>query len=1423
MESQAATQGAGAGAGGAWIIPILLWRLIRFVFYDLPAYMVGQFVGLLGKQLSFTLRFSSLVVIIVTVIALVTAVVRYRYLNVYSRLPPEETRSDPNMDIFLGPMDGEDDTDRKSSRSTYLDDFLSGIKVFGYLDRKMFHELTKHMRTHKIESGELFLLKDLRGFAIAVDGCVDVFAKIQGNEFEHDKLAEDFEEIQGENYRLLNSVKKGAPISSLFTILSLFTDNLRDPDLDIDLNQTSSQRRFSEFAFSDSPSGGESFRQDRSTPVSHNSAPPSGQFTSPPLHKSNGMSNANNYFEQPDNGLPSADRQPSGAKSRLQTQESETEDGGYFARRSKTDFEILHEQILVRAKTHATIAVIPEEAFTSLASKYPKSTAHIVQLILTHCQRVTFQTCHNYLHLTPEIFKIEEQLNRQSAYDIPAFLHDSAITRLKDRAKAVHGDAVVTLKPRKSHHTRTKSSTLQTGSSTAASSPSSKSMQSQHVVLEPDQAHPGDLLSNIPLSKRHMLASQPTSYYFDLVQLKDSITSNMNSQPVSTETSEDQLLRTTLADSILKMLGFTPDLLTRSRQRSYSMTSTLSFPSSREGSMSTPHLGPLRSGVSLDSPTPVVCESSTTDDTNTYTNAQRIVSDKLDISFYKQGSVLFKQDERCPGLFYVIDGVLEVGFKAKNKPYRKLHNVYAGGVAGVLGSILGYRSYADVRAKSDVYIAFVPRSIIESLTDRYPSFYLGLAKTLTSVLTRFLIHLDFALEWIQVPAGAVIYNQGDNAEALYFVLNGRVRAIERNTSNNTPPVVEEFGQGTSVGEIEVLTSTKYIQTLHAIRESELVRFPRSLFETLTSQYPLSSIELTRKLASRIRAMRSVDATNGISDTQMATNNSNNYDTSSSNILPLAPNSSYKTVAVVPITAGLPVTEFAEKLFNGFHDNGVASMLLNNATMLTYLGRNAFNKMGLLKLSGYLSDLEERYEVVIYVADAPINSPWTRKCLSQADCVLMLADALSEPTIGEYERLLIKTKITARADLVLLHPDRYVVPGSTAAWLKNRLWINTHHHVQMQVKPVAEPGNTSVNGKMGRNRLQRLKTKMHNIQTDLVSKYRSHQSPVSATHFAHKNDFNRLARILSGKAVGLVLGGGGARGVAHIGVIKALEEYGIPIDFIGGTSIGSFVGGLYARYYDLVPIYGRAKKFAFRVASLWRMVLDLTYPATSYTTGHEFNRGIWKTFGDSRIEDFWLEFYTNTTNITHSRMEIHNSGYAWRYIRASMSLAGLLPPLTDKGSMLLDGGYVDNLTVSEMRTRGAKTIFAVDVGSIDDTTPMQYGDTLSGLWVILNRWNPFSNHPNVPNLAEIQQRLAYVSSVGALQRAKATPGVLYLRPPIDNFATLDFGKFDEIYTIGSKFAHDQLEEWSNKGKLSRISGMANSTDSRRTRVNRRNSI
>uniref|UniRef100_A0A8B9M2B6 lysophospholipase n=1 Tax=Astyanax mexicanus TaxID=7994 RepID=A0A8B9M2B6_ASTMX len=150
-----------------------------------------------------------------------------------------------------------------------------------------------------------------------------------------------------------------------------------------------------------------------------------------------------------------------------------------------------------------------------------------------------------------------------------------------------------------------------------------------------------------------------------------------------------------------------------------------------------------------------------------------------------------------------------------------------------------------------------------------------------------------------------------------------------------------------------------------------------------------------------------------------------------------------------------------------------------------------------------------------------------------------------------------------------------------------------------------------------------------------------------------------------------------------------------------------------------------------------------------------------------------------------------AGSLWRYVRASMTLSGYLPPLCDPkdGNLLMDGGYINNLPADIARNIGAKTVIAIDVGSQDETDLCNYGDSLSGWWLLWKRINPWAEKVKVPDMAEIQSRLAYVSCVRQLEVVKKSAYCEYIRPPIDRFKTMDFGKFDEIYDVG--YQHGKL--------------------------------
>ncbi|KAK4231348.1 lysophospholipase NTE1 [Podospora fimiseda] len=1444
------------------LVSTILYYAIKTTTISFPSLIYN----LLSTSWTVTMSATTLIFILLSVAATAVWLFRYRILNKYSRLPPEPQRKEPDVDLFPDTHD----EGIKPGLANYFDEFLSAIKIFGYLERPVFHELTRSMQTRKLIAGETLNLEEEKGFCLVVDGLVEIFVKSAGN---NQKLActsnltpssddEHFTPGQ-QRYQLLTEVRNGAPMSSLFSIMSLFTEDvsMRAPD-DDPVEQ-----------------GVPAFPQSASF---QNHVTPMSVPGTPPFHDS-----ADSSTDNLPGALPLSDLDPN--LPRIPPMSLNTPNKPQRPAPKRFGTYSAHPDIIARATVDTTIAIIPASAFRRLIRTYPRATAHIVHVILSRFQRVTLATAYNYLGLTGEVLQIERNMLKYTLRQLPNHLRGDALDRLKEKFKrererigeeevgkgiALHNAR--TTRRRRSVNSLRKDAVLQSFSK----------QKHRNAVISADSPSPGDLLGNIQISRggghrplgpaingappelnlhtsRDMMSplAQRTFNPFDTAR-------NQHVTLDRRETlDEDHLFRESTLECMFKAIGLTSTATVRDTDSSMDSPRLVSLDGRRQKAIFTNtnnafgFMEGLDGSVDGDSESMASTGLNSTP-VNTHVLAQEM-RDEVEIVFFPKGSVLVEQGERNPGLYYVIDGFLDIctqvdesaadilrspgttafnameshesifspsqtasplhggksttdSRKKSNAVRRSVALIKPGGLAGYVGTISSYRSFIEVVAKTDVYVGFLPLTSIERIVDRYPIVLLTMAKRLTNLLPRLILHIDFALEWLQVNAGQVIFHERDGSEAIYIVLNGRLRLVEDRKGGGMN-VKAEYGQGESIGELEVLTESSRSGTLHAIRETELVKFPRTLFNSLAQEHPNITIKISKIIASRMRAL--VDDPSAVLSLKDAAGRSSiNKSSSTLNL---------RTVAILPVTAGVPVVEFGQRLLNALTQvdapNGATS--LNHAAVLNHLGKHAFNKMGKLKLSQYLADLEEKYGLVIYVGDTNVNAPWTQTCISQADCVLLVGLADGSPEIGEYERFMLGMKSTARKILVLLHQERYSNPGLTRAWLKNRMWINGgHFHIQMPysvnpIMPIHTP--TKRIGAVIKERVQILQAE--------IQKYTSRKVRHSAFYSPDapfKGDFHRLARRLCGKSVGLVLGGGGARGISQMGVIRAMEEAGIPIDIVGGTSIGSFIGALYARHADVVPMFGLAKKFAGRMSSMWRFAGDLTYPSAAYTTGHEFNRGIFKTFGGTQIEDFWLEYYCNTTNISKSRAEFHTSGYAWRYVRASMSLAGLLPPLCDEGDMLLDGGYIDNLTVSHMKSLGAEVIFAVDVGALDDDTPQQYGDTLSGLWAFFNRWNPFSNVPNPPTLAEIQARLAYVSSVDALERAKTMSGCFYMRPPIDEYGTLDFGKFDEIYKVGYSFGKAYMQKLRDEGVLPLITMEGDSEAKkalRRTMAPRRNSI
>jgi lysophospholipid hydrolase len=512
-----------------------------------------------------------------------------------------------------------------------------------------------------------------------------------------------------------------------------------------------------------------------------------------------------------------------------------------------------------------------------------------------------------------------------------------------------------------------------------------------------------------------------------------------------------------------------------------------------------------------------------------------------------------------------------------------LFTVKSGGIAGYLSSLGTTDSYVNITAKTDCFVGLLPIHALQRIIERRPIILLTLAKRLLSLLSPLVLHIDAALDWLQLGAGEVLYQEGDKSTDFYVVINGRLRSIRE--KDGGVEVLQEYGQNDSIGELDVITGVNRSDTVHTIRDTELVRIPAALFDAISTKHPATTIHFLRLIASRVRSAMGSNSIGSKTNPNAADKDVN-----------------LKTVCVLGANRNVPVAQFAGKLKNSLEELGASTSYLDQGTVMRHLGRHAFARIGKLKIAGWLADQEQHYRTVLYVADTPPSSQWTLTCIRQADLVLIVGMG-DDPAIGEYEKLLLATKTTARKELIILHDERAVVPGSTRPWLRNRPWLHAHHHVELPGVMTPHKAAPTLHDAAAVAAFKHLRER---VETR-IKKYRGLRPLTRPRRPAHMNDFARIARRLCGRQIGLVLGGGGARGISHIGMLQALEEQGVPIDSIGGCSIGSFVGGLYARETDLLETTGRTKQFAGRMGSVLRLLSDFTYPFVAYTTGHEFSK------------------------------------------------------------------------------------------------------------------------------------------------------------------------------------------------------------------------
>ena len=272
--------------------------------------------------------------------------------------------------------------------------------------------------------------------------------------------------------------------------------------------------------------------------------------------------------------------------------------------------------------------------------------------------------------------------------------------------------------------------------------------------------------------------------------------------------------------------------------------------------------------------------------------------------------------------------------------------------------------------------------------------------------------------------------------------------------------------------------------------------------------------------------------------------------------------------------------------------------------------------------------------------------------------------------------------------------------------------------------------------------------------------------------------------MTGRAVGLVLSGGGARGLAHIGVVRALDELGIPIDSVGGSSMGAIVGAQTAFGWSW-------ERMLEHNASVWsdrRLRLDLTVPTVSLFSGKRTRRIFDNTFGDADIADAVLPYFCTSVDLSAFRLAIHRSGPAAQWVRASASAPGLWPPVVAAdGHLHIDGGQLNHVPTDVMREGHAGPIIAVDVFATQSTMMLPPdADPPVGLRHLWRR----KRRDRYPGFADIMNRCALLGSLQHQEGARTFADV-YLTPDLSMFGFSSFDRIRDAADIGYATALESL--------------------------------
>ena len=556
---------------------------------------------------------------------------------------------------------------------------------------------------------------------------------------------------------------------------------------------------------------------------------------------------------------------------------------------------------------------------------------------------------------------------------------------------------------------------------------------------------------------------------------------------------------------------------------------------------------------------------------------------ELELVTLQANQTLFQQGDSGDSMYLLIEGQLNIQLEDDDGSPNVVAKLRPHSPVGEMALLTGQKRIATAIAPTEAQLIRFSKNGFNRLVEKYPKLMTRFTQVvlpriretqLTAALNHLFGDLDINLVsrlqkeslWLQVAHGETVFRQGDPADGMYIVINGRLKVVVKQEDGDEQQIGEVI-PGEPVGELALFSDEPRSATVYAIRDSNIIKLSQDLFDDLVQRFPQAIMTLTRIIVRRQQ--------NALSDTPI--NQTGGL-----------------TFALLPASPDVPLADFAYQLETALQPYG--STLNLNAHQFD----QRYGKPGAaqtrssgptnIAINTWLNEQEAKVKYRIYQMDTTWTA-WGHRCLAHADRILIVAKAQNDPSPSPLETTATHHNAASHQELILLQPANIDLPTNTRRWLQPRQ-VRYHHHIRVKT-----PAH-----------YQRVARRLTGNTVSLVL------SGGGARSFSHAGIFRALEEanvevdLIAGTSMGAIMGALHAMERPFYNIYQTIDllasprhlfDYTLPIVSIFATrkvseilrekSAGACIEDLWRTYFCVSCNINQSRPYAHQSGLLWRAV------------------------------------------------------------------------------------------------------------------------------------------------------------------------------------------------------------------------------------------